>query len=690
MNDYPDRRPPSRVRAQLEAARTAGAWMPWAGAAMAVLLWGGLLIWLIASVGLTTLFAQPPLALAGAAAAVLTPGLAMIIAGIMARESARSSQANALVLTSARMLLDPIEHTRGEVNSVGEAFTRETQNVNRALAETRQRLDGLKHDIEASVTSALKAAEIVRADSEVLVHKMSSERQSMSQLAESLRNQSEALAKAIPRHAQMMSEAARAAQEQVRQADATLDQRLRGLEQTAGQLQQRIEQMDNMGAESRKRAQNLAGALMRLDEQLVQSTRMVESATKAGELATAATKSTAESLRDAVSDALGSALKATETINERSAQASEEARQAMVRLKEAGLQAEATTRTATMAARAHADETEKRISQLSDYLFRADRKAGNATESGLDRARQRIEKASLLIGQMKDDHGSSSVDDLVLKKVEVPVIPIPAIPLFMKDDSIRKEEPVRKDDSVRTIDDLIVRHEEPRPVEDLLLDRPAPPSVQPFIPPDPPPMRPAAPKPTASADFQPPPRPPVDNGEELLLQNIDPFRRPFGSPPSQGAQPMSRHDAIFGEQARSNADASSNPALSWRDLLTGIEEPPAHAREQTVGAMIDRLDRAGVRLGVVKASDLRRIASAAHQGDRQRRRAIRDVAPGEIQRVARLLDTDRDLQTAARTFIHSEEPDALRLLSMADRAREDAAPRLSAYLLLDAALGATI
>lgn len=681
MNDFPDRRPPSRVRAQLEAARTAGAWMPWAGAAMAVLLWGGLLIWLIASVGLTTLFAQPPLALAGGAAAVLTPGLAMIIAGIMARESARSAQANALVLTSARMLLDPIEHTRGEVNSVGEAFTRETQNVNRALAETRQRLDGLKHDIEASVTSALKAAEIVRADSEVLVHKMSSERQSMSQLAESLRNQSEALAKAIPRHAQMMSEAARAAQEQVRQADATLDQRLRGLEQTAGQLQQRILEMDNMGAESRKRAQNLAGALMRLDEQLVQSTRMVESATKAGELATAATKSTAESLRDAVSDALGSALKATETINERSAQASEEARQAMVRLKEAGLQAEATTRTAAMAGRAHAEETEQRISQLSEFLARANGKATIATESGLDRARQRIEKASLLIGQMKDDHGSSSVDDIVLRKVEEQVIAMPAIPHFRKDDA------PRKDDSVRTIDDLIVRHEEPRPIDDLLLDRPAPPTVQPFIPPEP--MRPAAPKPTASADFQPPPRPPVDSGDELLLQNIDPFRRPFGSPSSNGA-PSSRHDAIFGEQAPRAAAPALDPALSWRDLLTGIEEPPAHAREQTVGAMIDRLDRAGVRLGVVKASDLRRIASAAHQGDRQRRRAIRDVAPGEIQRVARLLDTDRDLQTAARTFIHSEEPDALRLLSMADRAREDAAPRLSAYLLLDAALGTTI
>ncbi len=38
MTEYLDRRTPNRVRAQLEAARSAGAWMPWAGAAPAILL----------------------------------------------------------------------------------------------------------------------------------------------------------------------------------------------------------------------------------------------------------------------------------------------------------------------------------------------------------------------------------------------------------------------------------------------------------------------------------------------------------------------------------------------------------------------------------------------------------------------------------------------------------------------------
>jgi hypothetical protein len=169
--------------------------------------------------------------------------------------------------------------------------------------------------------------------------------------------------------------------------------------------------------------------------------------------------------------------------------------------------------------------------------------------------------------------------------------------------------------------------------------------------------------------------------DELVLRQVDSSRRPVGqSPPHL--------DPLFAPEP-----SSPPPAMSWRDLLSGIDDVPAKRHDQGASAagMIDRLDRAGVRLGgVVKATDLRRIATAAHQGERQRRRAIRDVAPGEIQRVSRLLDADRDLQMAARSFVTSEEPDALRLLAMADRAREDAAPRLSAYLLLDAALGATV
>lgn len=659
MIEPSDRRSTARIRAQLEDARTAGSWMPWAGASVAVLLWGGVGIWLVATIGIDGITKLSPLVLAGGAAAVFAPGLAMILAGVMAREGARSAKANAVVLTSARLLLEPAEASREEVSNLGEAITLETQALNRALAETRQRIDGLKHDIETSVSAALKAAEIVRADSEVLVSRMGSEREGLTQLAENLRGQADSLAKAIPRHAQIMAEATRSAQEQVRQADTTLDQRLRDMAETSTHLAQRIAQLDTMGAESRKRAQNLASVLMRLDEQLVQSTRMVESATKAGELASAATKSTAESLRDTVSDALASALKATETINNRSAQASEDARQSMALLKEAGTQAEATTRTAAHAARAHADETEKRINQLADTLFKTATRATNAAESGLERARTRIEKASLLLDRMKGEAETSSVDDLILEPAPLPQIVAPAKPAAPQPISL--SQPAYSDQPFPLFG---VRQPPAGPA-------PMPQQVQPVLAPQFAPLQTPAHSHTASRDdFMFGPAKAADSfGDELILSKSMTLRR------------APEHDPFF--------DDEEPPSASWRGLLSGIDDVAPHRPDQSA-AIVDRLDRAGVRLHAVKASDLRRIANAANQGERQRRRAIRDTAPSEIQRVTRLLESDRDLEYAARTFVASEEPDALRVLSMADRAREDAAPRLSAYLLLDAALGAQI
>ncbi len=664
MIETSDRRTNARIRAQLEAARTAGGWMPWAGASVAVLLWGGVGVWLVATMGIDGISKLSPLVLTGGAAAVFAPGLAMILAGVMAREGARSAKANAVVLTSARLLLEPAETSREEVANLGEAITLETQALNRALAETRQRIDGLKHDIETSVSAALKAAEIVRADSEVLVSRMGSEREGLTQLAENLRGQADSLAKAIPRHAQIMAEATRSAQEQVRQADTTLDQRLRDMAETSTHLAQRIAQLDTMGAESRKRAQNLASVLMRLDEQLVQSTRMVESATKAGELASAATKSTAESLRDTVSDALASALKATETINSRSAQASEDARQSMALLKEAGTQAEATTRTAAHAARAHADETEKRINQLADTLFKTATRATNAAESGLERARTRIEKASLLLDRMKGEAETSSVDDLILELAPAPqpvASPRPAGP-----QPISLSQPGYSDQPFPLFG---VRQPPAGPAP---LPQPVQPVLAPHLALQPASLQAQAHAQTASRDdFMFAPAKPADSfGDELIL-----------SKPMAGRHTPER-DPFFD-------DDEDQPSPSWRGLISSIDDIAPQRQDQSF-SIVDRLDRAGVRLHAVKASDLRRIANAAHQGERQRRRAIRDTAPSEIQRVARLLESDRDLEYAARTFVASEEPDALRVLSMADRSREDAAPRLSAYLLLDAALGAQI
>ncbi len=643
MDDLFDRRSHKRLRAQLEAARQVGGWMPWAGLALALCIWAGVAAWLYATVGVEALRSTPPLLLAGGFLLFLTPGLALICAGFMARESRRSSEANALVLASARLLLEPADSTHEEISSIAETIVKETQILNKALGETRTRMDGLRKDIDTSVTSALKAAEIVRTDSEVLLSRMKSERESMLGLSVSLQQQSESFSKAIPRHAQLMSDAARSAQEQVSKADETLDARLKGLEETSRRLAERIGQLDNMGAESRKRVQTLATTLTRLDEQLVQSTRMVDAAMQAGELATVASRNTADSLRDAVSDALASAMKAAEMINHTSANASEGAREAMDRLKEAGLQAESTTRAATLAAKAQADQTEQRINALSEHLYRATTRVTGAAEAGLERARTRIEKASLLLNQMRDDPEIAAIESIAAAATAEAPLPAPAAAAPLAG------PPRAALPSGLLSPDLVIS-----PAPALMPDKPA---------------APPRPKPTASADLGAVQR-------DAAETQAAPAPLNGGAATSETAEP-----GLW----RGNVQRTAS-GLSWRDLLTGIDEG-SDPLEQAASAVIDRLDRAGVRLSVVNAADLRRIASASHQGERQRRRAIRDLAPVEIQRVARLLDADVDLQAAAKTFVAAEEPQALRALSSADATRDNPDARLSAYLFLDAAMG---
>ncbi len=281
---------------------------------------------------------------------------------------------------------------------------------------------------------------------------------------------------------------------------------------------------------------------------------------------------------------------------------------------------------------------------------------------------------------MKEDAETTSIDDLILEP-ETPSEPVqkPAHPQTARPGPAERHAPPPSQPQptpilrpVATAAPVVapapsVQTARPAPVEDeLVLDKPVALS-----------LRSASRMDTrteARGDSRPDPR------HDPLF---DPAPAKAAPPAARDAPPPPRRDPIF--------DAPDSPITTWRSLLSGVEDlAPQVNGQQSAGAIIEKLDRGGVRLHVVKASDLRRIASAAHQGERQRRRAIRDTAPGEIQRVTRMLEADRELQNAARSFVAAEEPDALRVLSMADRAKEDAAPRLSAYLLLDAALGAQV
>ncbi|MEL7453818.1 MAG: hypothetical protein AAGJ50_10665, partial [Pseudomonadota bacterium] len=110
-------------------------------------------------------------------------------------------------------------------------------------------------------------------------------------------------------------------------------------------------------------------------------------------------------------------------------------------------------------------------------------------------------------------------------------------------------------------------------------------------------------------------------------------------------------------------------------------------REETAEVLINRLQGSGIPLPTAfRPKDKRRIAAAARKDDKARRHAIRDAAGNEVDRVAIRLRKDDELMRLARNFVMAEEDEALKALADTSGSRRNASPRLSAYLLVDAAL----
>ncbi len=639
------------LRIKLEQARKAGGWLPWAATSVAMICWGGAGAYLYGRFGLETILAVPPLELSGLTALAITPGLALILAGFMARESTRSARANAIVLSASRQLLAPLDELAEEFDSLGVNLARTSNNIHDTLNETEARVQIIKQDMEESSNAAMKASEVVRADSEALRSKLMHERDELMRLSQAIRNQSATLAEAIPMHAEKMTRAAELAETQVRKAGKELDERLNNIDSTGRSLAASAANLDQMTAESRKRAQQLVQSLMSINENLLNSSRTVDNALKAGDMAVEASKSTALAIRDAMDSALEGARRSSEEVAKQSALTQEEADRAMARLIEAANRAETLVQAAMNSADAHAEATEQRVDRLSEHMYNAATRATSAAEMGLERARSRIERASRLLNEDIFENEATKAD---ADRAVEPEIPPKA----------------EAESAAQTLDIPVPIIRRPTRLSDLT----------PFDPLD----------------------------DEIDAQDDEPQR----AKPTATSEPQSA--------AAAAANAVGQDDMSWKDLLSSIREQanavapersnanpdtisadvepsneaPAQAtdiqlngQEAATTAFVSQLDKAGIRLKrAIRSSDLRRIAAATARGDRQRRRATKQAAPGELTQIQRLLNQDEDLRIAAESYLALEKQEALNFLKNAERAREDAEPRIAAYLLLDAAL----
>ncbi|MEM7004878.1 MAG: hypothetical protein AAF498_03270 [Pseudomonadota bacterium] len=200
---------------------------------------------------------------------------------------------------------------------------------------------------------------------------------------------------------------------------------------------------------------------------------------------------------------------------------------------------------------------------------------------------------------------------------------------------------------------------------------------------------------------------------DMPLRNPDADRLPARSAPTAGDEDLFDADDVepptiknpnleVGATSTPDRSSASNghDRTEWREIIADLEDGEASeakpaqttvplAREETADKLIDRLESSGIPLPrTFKPKDKKRIAAAARKDETARRSAIRQAAGAEVDRVALRLRKDSELKQLAQHFVMAEEPEALLALDKTSGSRRHASPRLSAYLLVDAALEA--
>lgn len=612
----------------LDAARSSGSWMPWAGIAVAVAWWASCIGIAIALIGHETLLAMPAaLSVSGVIAAFL-PGALIVMAGFMARETTRASAANALVLEAASNLLNPSAKAGEDAKTLASEMAVSAASVDKAMGHALSAMRAMAGEIGDERMRLESVAYATADNSRDLSERLSNERTALESLAKALKQQTDVMSEAIPHQSAIMIEAARTASEEFASADEALEQRMQSMEGTGNALSAKLVDLDALSVDATKRAETLTFAITRLEEKLEQSQRTVESAVRAGEMAAAAAGTTGDALKDAVSVAIDGARTATTDIQARTRAASEEAAQSLADLRAECDQTVSAIRAISVAARAETDIAEKRLATTSVMIARA------------------TEKTVLDLNRPISDRGTDALSGEAAEHAPEATANGQAAP-----------NPVLPSSND---EDLFETADEPTNGSVILPETPS------------------------TSDE------PVALRQRLGQPTTDDIQHSNGTNGSLPVRPDSEWDDEPVIRRHGDRDApAAETGTGWADILADIDQENARPRdrEETAEELISRLQTSGIKLPeMFKPKDKRKIATAARKGDDQRRNATKDAAGRQIDRVSKRLDADRGLLDLARHFVTGEEDEALQALEQTSKTGRNASPRLSAFLLLDAAL----
>ncbi|MEL6861562.1 MAG: hypothetical protein AAGL11_06975 [Pseudomonadota bacterium] len=613
---------PSDAIARLEAAQKTSGHLAWGGLVLAFLWWVAAIVGVIALVGPEALGQQSPALIVAGLIAIILPGLMLVLAGMMAREQARSTAANSVVLEAAARLLLPAETMSKDAKVFADEMSKASAEVDRSMGHALSAMKAMAAEI-GDERQRLESVTYASADNaRDLSERLGNERNGLEQLAKDLREQTDLLNEAIPEQAELMVESAKAAASEVAAAEDALQGRLSSLDQTGKSLAQKIAAMDTLAAEAGERNETLLFAIARMEEKLEQSRKTVETAARAGELAAAAAGTTGDRLMESVKVALDGAKDASSQIQNQTFEASESAARALADLKEAGQQAAAAVRAAGMAARAEMDISERRANNASQALF---------------------EKTQTM---------EARVTEAATPDIKPEVAPDPAP---------EPEAPMAKPVAESQPSPASVVQSPSRAVEEDLFEASANRMAKAMM------EDAAEAKAKAQANGS--------NGSDLVLSSDDPDV--FENADADDEPAIGSRQIGLGA-GESLSDIIADMERDERSTLSR-EETAETLLNQLQESGIKLTD-------IFRPKDKKKIAVAARKGDKQRRSAINQQAGRQVERVRQRLRGNLEMMTLARDFLALEASDALNALENTHASNKNASARLATYLLLDAAV----
>ncbi|HIG23424.1 hypothetical protein [Henriciella sp.] len=620
---------PTREVEALNAARGEGKVFVWTAIGAAVLWWIAAFAGVYAYLGSPGLSALPLVSVIAGAAALFLPGLLILLAGFLARANARAAAANSVVLEAAARLIAPMETNGREAQSFAGLMKTSAGEVDRAMAHALSSMKAMSGEISEERQRLETVSHETARQATELSKRLNTERSALQMLAEQIENQSKQMSEAIPRQAEQMQASARQAAEDIAEADASLETRLNELRDAGATLSDRVAALDEMAVAATKRSESLIFAVSRMEEKLEQSRRMVDQALRASEMVAASASTTGDRITEAVSAAMENARTASRDIQMEAREAAEKAAESPATLKRAGEEAAAAVREA----RRDADE----LARLQVSVERETQEPAPVQEPTFTHT-QSVETDDVfdeeILPQPDSAPRQTESDNDLFGGNDVPPSP------YQTDGNDGEPE---KDGQKAEEDRSSARRR--------------------------------------WKDRMPPYLKPVGGSEARDLDDDDDVKEDADEAPAP--QPV-----IERRDDRSDP-ADPGRRERWSSILADVarDERPHLPREENAEEMIHRLMESGIRLtDIFRPRDKKKIAAAARKGDGIRRKAVVDAAARQVQRVQKRLDTDSDLMLMAREFLSVEEADALSALDKTSHSSRNASARLSAFLLIDAAL----